>query len=199
MQILFLFSLLNLALGKQELYKNKFLTFFSSTEIYLKLEGFKKGDKLYFEVSCPKRNCPLIYYSESNVNSVPIENTNMKTLITSTYSENYLFSIILTENYNFLLFKIIGLNENYTIRHYGSDNNDSSSSVSNDIKIIIIVGGGFVFIACLALIILWCYKKVTNPPVNMINEPLKNSGVQSSVYIQPVYPITYQIQPAYPY
>ena len=199
MKIFFLFSLLNLILGNQELYKYNILTFFCSIDIYLKLEGFKNGDKLYFEISCPNSNCPSIFYSESNLNSVPIQYSNMKSLFTSTYSEKYYFTIKLTENYNYLLFKIIGFNENYTIRHIRRDNNDSFNSISNDIKAIIFSGIGFVIIICLAIIILWCRKRANNPPVNMINEPLKNSGVQSSVYIQPVYPITYQIQPAYPY
>ena len=197
MEIIFLFSLLGLTLGNKQLFKNSPLTVFVSDDIYFNIYNFKAYDILNFEVSCPN-NCPsslTIYYSESTSSTAPYYYSNINKAYGSKinyYTTNYYFSITLSGN-NYLLLKINDL-LSYTIQYTGmsstSTSNNSSKKKDFSIETIFVGGGAFVILVCIVIIIIWCKRKSTS----VIHDPLV-----SDVYVQPVYPPTYQIQPAYPY
>ena len=176
---------------------------------YLRLDGFKSGDKVYIEVSYDtywySYNSYSISYRQSNYlsnsefSSYTFSYMSSSSSSSSNYKNTRYYTIKLTGNYQYLLFKFSSYNSNtFTITH----------SKYSFTWIIILVISIFVGIIALIVIIRWCRKRATESytPTRM-DAPLVSPypGVQPQpqpqpqpLYTQPGYQ-PYVVQPGYTY
>ena len=178
--------------------------------IYLRLDGFKSGDNIYIEVSYLSNWATLDVYSISYRQSNYLSDSEFSSYsfsdmepITSSKSNDIktrYYTIKLTGNYQYLLFKFSATNSNtFTINH---------SKVSAA-WIIITSISIFVGIIALIVIICWCRRRAKEsyiPP--RIDDPLVSTTypvVQPQIqpqpqpiYTQPGYQ-PYVVQPGYTY
>ena len=180
MELLILILSFYTTLEIQQLSQYSYITFSEEEDFYLNLDSFKIGDKVYIEVSYDTNDFYYysFYYKQSNYSS---ENDfksyrTFKSISTedSTKSkdiETKYYTITLSGNYNYLLFKFIGGTDIlYTIRH--SRTSFTSSSNWKIIAVISIIVG----IIVLILIIHWCRTKKGNnsPDIESIDSPIES-------------------------
>ena len=194
MKVLILFLLFCLTLEQRQLYQYSSLIASGTDTFYLKLDGFKSGDKVYIEVTYYENYyyyAPLIYYRLSNSNSYNDFSTSyyFSLLSSSTSSSSgntktRYYTLKLSGNYNYLLFRFNGYSSVlYTIKH----------TKSSPTWIIVGSISAFVIIACIVIIICWCRRRSMPDYAPRVDGPLISSypvaqpQPQPVVYTQPTY------------
>ena len=161
--------------------------------IYLRLDGFKSGDNVYIEVSYLSNWATLDVYSISYRQSNYLSDSEFSSYsfsdmepITSSKSNEIktrYYTIKLTGNYQYLLFKFSADDHTYTIKHSKTSGISDTSDKGIITPIIIII----VLIIAVILIIRWCRRraKESYTPTRM-DTPLVQPQSQPK-YTQPGY------------
>ena len=202
MKVLIFLLLICLSLEYIKLNQYSSTTIYGSDDFYLSLSGFKSGDKVYIEVSYNSyiSYSHTIKYKQSNshFNSDFNDLYSFTYMIsgstsTSNYKKTTYYTIKLTGNYDYLLFKFSGGNTWFTIKH----------TRSSPTWIIIVCVSALVAIVATAVIFYWCRRRSVPDYATRIDDPLVSTypvvqpQPQPPVYVQPAYQ-PYVVQPGYP-
>lgn len=187
----------------QQLPQNSYVYTNGNQNFYLDLNGYKSGDNVYIEITYNDYNYPtiLLQYRQSNYYSTqdfsyPFSTKSSYSSSLVNYKRTYYYSITLNGNYKYLLLNV-DLRNNYS--YYYTITHSKSSYA----WIIIVSISAFVAIVALSVIIYWCKRRHLPDYANRIDDPLVRTypDVQPQpqpIYVQPVYPTGYVVQPAYP-
>jgi len=191
MKVLILLLLFCLTLEAIQLSQYGSYSFSGNINLYLSLNGFKSGDKVYIEVS----HSSFFYYTHSI--SYSLSNSYYDSdysynsfsylysgsTSTSNSKKTYYYTIKLTGNYNYLLLKFTGGSTWYTIKH----------TKSSPTWIIIVCISAFVAIVATAVIFYWCRRRSMPDYATRVDAPLVSPypvvqpQPQPVVYTQPTY------------
>ena len=174
-----------------QLSQYKSISFYGSDNFYLNLDGFKSGDKIYIELSFDTywyTSSFSFYYKQSNYLSDSEFTSGSFTLMRSNvnsesgYYETKYYTITLSGNYKYLLFKFSGgSNVYYTVKH----------SKTSATWIIFTVIGVLVMIIAIVVIIQWCRRRMREKEAAEALVP--SPQPQPQIALQP------QPQPPQPY
>ena len=216
MELLILLLSFCLTIEYRQLSKYGSISISGTDEFYLRLDDFKSGDNVYIEVSYSTywyfTNSYSFYYRQSNYLSDSEFSTysfsymSSSTSSTSNDRTTRYYTIKLTGNYQYLLFKFSATNSNtFTIKH-------SKVSIT---WIIITSISIFVGIIALIVIIRWCKRRAEesytptrmDDPLVSTTYPVVQPQIQPQIqpqpqpqpiYTQPGYQ-PYIVQPGYTY
>ena len=139
MKLIILLLSFYLTLESVELPKNGSTSFYGSQNIYFKLNGFYSGQNVHFHLNSTNSQCS-IQYRESNSFS-DSEFINYSFLSLSSYSRVTIndklsidFTIKLTGNYNYLLLKVTGNPNWFTISNKENSTYSSDKGNNNEAK-----------------------------------------------------------------